>query len=324
MRAVLCRELGPPEGLVIEDLPDPVPGPGEVVVEVRCAALNFFDTLIIQGKYQFKPELPFSPGGELAGVVGAVGSAVSDFRPGDRVAAYAGWGGCRERLAVPAEKLVRVPDGLADEVAAGLTITYGTALHGLEDRAGLKRGENLVVLGAAGGAGLAAVEIGKLLGARVIACASSTDKLALARAAGADELLNYGEEDLREGLRRLCGDRGVDVLYDPVGGELAEPALRAMGWRGRYLVVGFAAGGIPRIPLNLVLLKGCDLLGVFWGAFCTREPAQQARQLARLFGWAAEGRLATHPATVLPLEQTAEAIRLIADRKATGKILVRP
>jgi NADPH2:quinone reductase len=323
MRAVLCRELGPPERLVVADLPDPVPGPGEVLVDVKSAALNFFDTLIIHGKYQFRPDLPFSPGGEFAGTVAALGDGVAGFAPGDRVAAYVGWGACRERVAVPADKLVRVPAGVPDDVAAGLTITYGTSLHAIEDRARLSPGETLVVLGAAGGAGLAAVEIGSVLGARVVACASSDDKLALAREAGASETLNYGAEDLREGLRRLCPD-GVDVLYDPVGGEFAEKALRAMARRGRYLVVGFAAGEIPRIALNLVLLKGCDLLGVFWGAFCQNEPRRQAEQMEKLFAWAAEGRLATAPVTVMPLERTPDAIRLIAERKATGKIVVRP
>lgn len=323
MRAALCTAFGPPETLRIDDLPDPVAGPGQVVLDVSCAALNFFDSLIIQNRYQFKPELPFSPGAECAGVVSAVGPGVDQSWVGRRVAAYAGWGACRERLAVKAEALVPVPDGLSDEVAAGLMVTYGTSLHALRDRAALRPGETLAVLGAAGGVGLAAVEIGRIMGARVIACASSADKLALAREHGAQEAVDYGAADLKESLRALTAGQGVDVVYDPVGGALAEAALRAMAWKGRFLVVGFAAGNIPKIPLNLVLLKGCDILGVFWGAFTEREPDVHARNVADLFAWAAEGRIARGPVHVVPLERTGEAIRLIADRKATGKVVVR-
>jgi NADPH2:quinone reductase len=305
------------------DVADPVAGPGEVVLDVRCAALNFFDSLIIENRYQFKPELPFSPGAECAGIVSAVGAEVDPAWIGRRVAAYVGWGACRERLAAKAAALVPIPEGLADEVAAGLMVTYGTSLYALRDRAALQPGETLAVLGAAGGVGLAAVEIGRLMGARVIACASSAEKLALARAHGAQDSVDYGTADLKESLRGLTGGRGIDVVYDPVGGPLAEAALRALAWKGRFLVVGFAAGDIPKIPLNLVLLKGCDILGVFWGAFTEREPDAHARNVADLFAWAARGDIGQGPVHVLPLARTGEAIRLIADRKATGKVIVR-
>ncbi len=322
MRALLARAFGPPETLVVEDIPDPVPGPGEVVIRVRAAALNFFDTLIIENRYQFKPELPFSPSGECAGVVEALGEGVEGVRVGERVAAYLGWGAARERVVAPVSRLVGVPDGLSDEAAAGLTVTYGTSLHALRDRARLQPGETLAVLGAAGGAGLAAVELGHLLGARVIACASGADKLALAARHGADLTLNYTDEPLREGLRRLTDGRGVDVLYDPVGGDLAEPALRSMAWAGRYLVVGFAGGGIPRLPLNLVLLKGCDVQGVFWGAHLERDPAAHRANMADLMAWAAAGRLSAHIDSTFPLERAAEALARIARRVALGTVVL--
>jgi NADPH:quinone reductase len=315
--------LGGPETLVVEDLPEPRPGPGEVLVQVRAAALNFFDTLIIQGRYQYKPDLPFSPGGECSGVVAALGEGVSGWAEGDRVIAHLGWGACRERVVAKAERLVRIPTAVSDEQAAGLTITYGTSLHALKNRARLKPDETLAVLGAAGGAGLSAVELGRIMGARVIACASSPDKLDLARRHGADLTLDYAAEDLKAGLKRLTEGRGVDVVYDAVGGDLAEPALRAIAWEGRYLVVGFA-GGIPKIPLNLLLLKGCDMQGVFWGAFVERDPAAHAANMADLLAWVAEGRLSAHVDAVYPLEQTPEALGVIARREARGKILVRP
>jgi NADPH2:quinone reductase len=323
MKAVLAKALGGPETLVVEDLPEPRPGPGEVLVQVRAAALNFFDTLIIQGRYQYKPDLPFSPGGECSGVVAALGEGVSGWAEGDRVIAHLGWGACRERVVAKAERLVRIPTAVSDEQAAGLTITYGTSLHALKNRARLKPHETLAVLGAAGGAGLSAVELGRIMGARVIACASSPDKLDLARRHGADLTLDYAAEDLKAGLKRLTEGRGVDVVYDAVGGDLAEPALRAIAWEGRYLVVGFA-GGIPKIPLNLLLLKGCDMQGVFWGAFVERDPAAHAANMADLLAWVAEGRLSAHVDAVYPLEQTPEALGVIARREARGKILVRP
>ena len=323
MRAVLCRAFGPPESLVVEDLPDPAPGPGQVVVDVAFTALNFFDTLIIQNRYQVKPELPFSPGAEFAGRVAQLGEGVTTLRVGQRVAGYVGYGACRTRVVAPASRLIPAPDGLADEAAAGLLVTYGTSLHALQDRARLQPGETLAVLGASGGVGLAAVELGVIMGARVIACASSPDKLEVARRHGASETLDYSKEDLKEGLKRLTGGKGVDVVYDPVGGDLSEAALRAIAWRGRFLVVGFAAGDIPRIPLNLMLLKGCDVQGVFWGAFADKEPAQNAANIEAIFRWAAEGRIKALASTILPLDETGKAIRLLADRKATGKVLVQ-
>jgi NADPH2:quinone reductase len=322
MKALLCESHGPAETLVIRDLPEPQPGPGEIAIAVKAAALNFFDTLIIENRYQTKPALPFSPSAECAGTVAAIGEGVTSWHIGDRVAAWLGYGAAREHVVVPAASAFRVPDALGDAQAAGLFVTYGTAMHGLIQRASLKGGETLAILGAAGGAGLAAVEIGALLGAHVIACASSADKLALAREHGAQEEIDYTEEDIRAGLRRLTGGRGVDVLYDTVGGDLAEPAVRSMAWEGRYLVVGFAGGTIPRIPLNLLLLKGCDLRGVFWGEFAQREPAAQRRNMERLLGWAAGGHIRAHVHAEIPLERWVEAYALIGDRKAKGKVVL--
>jgi len=324
MKAVLARTLGPPENLEIADIPVPEPGPGEVRVDLRAAALNFFDTLIIEGKYQVKPELPFSPGAEFCGVIAALGPGVSGWKIGERVSGYCGYNGAREAVIASAERLARVPEALSDAKAAGLQVTYGTTIHALVDRAQLREGETLVVLGAAGGTGIAAVEIGKALGARVIACASSQEKLEFARRCGADEVIDYSKENLRERLRELTGGKGVDVLYDPVGGDLAEPAVRSMGWEGRYLVIGFAAGEIPRIPLNLLLLKGCDIRGVFWGAYCKRDPKGQAAHMERLMQWAADGTISAHVDRVFPLEETPQALAYIAARKALGKIIVTP
>jgi NADPH2:quinone reductase len=322
MRALLCESHGPAEMLAIRDVPEPTPGPGELLVTVRAAALNFFDTLIIQNRYQTKPALPFSPSAECAGTIAALGEGVTGWQVGERVAAWVGHGAARETITVPAEQVVRIPGALDDAQAAGLFVTYGTAMHGLIQRAGLRAGERLAILGAAGGAGLAAVEIGALLGAHVIACASSPDKLALAREHGAQEELDYGSDDLRAGLRRLTENHGVDVLYDTVGGELAEPALRSMAWEGRYLVVGFAGGDIPKIPLNLLLLKGCDLRGVFWGDFVRRDPAGHRRNMERLLDWAAGGHIRAHVHAAIPLERWTAAFALIGDRKAKGKIVL--
>jgi len=323
MKALLCEALGPAETLVIRDLPEPKPGPGEIAIRVTAAALNFFDTLVIQGRYQVKPPLPFSPSAECAGVVSAVGDGVTDWRVGERVAAWLGHGAARETVVVPIEAAIRIPDKLSDHQAAGLFVTYGTAMHGLIQRGGIAPGETLAILGAAGGAGLAAVEIGALLGARVVACASSPEKLALAREHGAQEAIDYAADDLRAGLRRLA-PAGLDALYDTVGGALAEPALRSMGWGGRYLVVGFAGGEIPKIPLNLLLLKGCDLRGVFWGDFVRRDPAGHRANMERLLAWAAAGQIRAHVHGAYPLEQAAEALALIAGRKVQGKVVLVP
>jgi NADPH:quinone reductase len=323
MKALLCEALGPADTLVIRDLPEPKPGPGEIAIRVSAAALNFFDTLVIQGRYQVKPPLPFSPSAECAGVVSAIGDGVTDWRVGERVAAWLGHGAARETVVVPTEAAIRIPEKLSDHQAAGLFVTYGTAMHGLIQRGGIEPGESLAILGAAGGAGLAAVEIGALLGARVIACASSPEKLALAREHGAAEGIDYAAHDLRAGLRRLAPS-GLDALYDTVGGELAEPALRSMGWGGRYLVVGFAGGEIPKIPLNLLLLKGCDLRGVFWGDFVKRDPAGHRANMERLLAWAAAGQIRAHVHGAYPLEQAAEALALIAERKVQGKVVLVP
>lgn len=324
MKALLCKALGGPEDLVIEDVPDPVPGPGEALVRVSVAALNFFDTLIIAGRYQVKPDLPFSPGAEACGVIEALGSGVEAFRVGERVIVHLGYGACRERVVAPVSGLTRVPDGVSDEQAAGLSVTYGTSLHALQDRANLQPGETLAVLGATGGVGLAAVELGHAMGARVIACASSAEKLDLATAHGADLTLDYSQEPLRDGLKRLGGDAGIDVVYDPVGGAYSEPALRSLNWKGRFLVVGFAAGEIPKIPLNLALLKGIDIQGVFWGAFLKREPEGHAANQARLLALVGEGRLSAKVHGVYPLEEAAAALGILARREAMGKVLLRP
>lgn len=324
MKAVLCVELGGPEALKLVEIDDPVPGEGEVLVDVAYAALNFFDTLIIAGRYQTKPALPFSPGGEMSGVVSGLGPGVEGLAVGDRVAGYLGYGAARSKVAVKAEALTLVPEELSLDKAAGLIITYGTTLHALADRGGLKPGETLAVLGASGGVGIAAVEVGKLLGARVIACASSAEKLAFAKERGADELVDYANEDLKVRLKELTGGRGVDVVYDPVGGEATEATVRALAWRGRHLVIGFAAGEIPKLPLNLPMLKGADVRGVFWSAHAEREPAAHRAELERIFGWAADGEISAHVDAVLPLEETAEAIGRIKRREARGKILVRP
>jgi NADPH2:quinone reductase len=324
MKAVLCTHHCKPDELEISDLPDPVAAEGQAVVRVRAAALNFFDTLIIAGKYQTKPAFPFSPAAEFAGEVESVGPGVTAVRPGDRVAGNIGHGAARERIAVAADRLVPLPDGLAFERAAGVIVTYGTSLYALQDRAGLHAGETLAVLGAAGGVGLAAIEIGKLMGARVIACASSADKLAFTRQHGADVGVNYAEEDLKDALRRVTDGRGPDVIYDPVGGPLAEAALRAIAWGGRFLVVGFAAGEIPKLPLNLVLLKSCDVRGVFWGAWTERDPAGNRANLARIMAWCAQGKLSAHVHATFPLERIAEAMQALSDRKAMGKVILKP
>jgi NADPH:quinone reductase len=324
MKAVLCTHFGMPDDLQLADIPEPEAGPGEAVVAIKAAALNFFDLLIIAGKYQHKPPFPFSPAAEFSGVVESIGPGVNNVSPGDRVIGWTGWGAAREKIAAAATQLVKLPENLDFERAAGLTVTYATTLYGLRERGDLKKGETLVVLGASGGVGLAAVEIGKVMGARVIACASSEEKLAFAKAHGADETVNYASTDLREALKQLGGKRGVDVVYDPVGGAYAEPALRSLGWEGRYLVIGFAAGDIPKIPLNLVLLKSCDIRGVLWGGWTTRDPAGQAALMKDIAAWCAEGKLSAHVHAAYPLAEAATALKAIAERKVMGKIVLRP
>jgi len=324
MKALLCTRYGTPDDLEIVDIPDPVPAEGEAVVRIRAAALNFFDTLIIVGKYQQQPAFPFSPAAEFAGEIESVGPGVTGFAPGDRVLGNIGWGAAREKVAVAANKLVAIPAALDFDHAAGLTITYGTSLHALKDRARLKPGETLAVLGAAGGTGLSAVEIGKLMGARVIACASSDDKLALAREHGADAGVNYAASDLKAALRRLTGGKGVDVVYDPIGGTQGEAALRGMDWGGRFLVIGFAAGDMPKLPLNLILLRCYDVLGVYWGAWVERDPAGNRANMTQILGWCAEGKLSPHVGAVYPLSEASAALQSIATRQAMGKVILRP
>ncbi len=307
MKAMLCKSLDGPEALKIGELPDPEPAPGEAVIKVSAVSLNFLDTLIVRGKYQVRPELPFSPGGEIAGTILKVGPGVTQFRMGERVLANTGFNGCREQAVAPAESLIRVPDGLPDEIAASIPIAYGTALHALEDRGHVKPGDVVLVLGATGGTGLAAVEVATRMGAHVIAAGTSDEKLAICK----------------DAIRGLTGGKGADVIYDAIGGPYAEPALRAIAWEGRYLVIGFAAGDIPKIPLNLLLLKGCDLVGVFWGRHVQQDRAAYRAQMARLMEWACDGAIRPHIDHVFPLEQTGDAIKMMEERKIKGKVVVK-
>ncbi|MFN0265046.1 NADPH:quinone oxidoreductase family protein [Tepidamorphus sp. 3E244] len=323
MKAVLCKQFGPPETLVVEEVASPEPGPGEIRVDVKACALNFFDTLIIENKYQYKPEPPFSPSAELAGVVSACGEGVSRFKEGDRVVAYTGWGAAREQVVLDENRAVALPDNLAFEAAAGLLVTYGTTIHGLKDRGRLQPGETLAVLGASGGTGIAAVEIGKLMGAKVIACASSQEKLDFCRKHGADETIDYSSQNLKDRLKELTGGAGVDVVYDPVGGDYSEQALRAVAWKGRFLVIGFAAGQIPKIPLNLALLKGLDICGVFWGHFFDIQPEDARANHEQLVAWAAEGKLTVPVDRTFPMDEAIEALQVIARREARGKIILK-
>lgn len=320
MKAVLCKEYGPPERLVVEELPALEPGPGQVVVSVRACGVNFPDTLIIEGKYQFKPAPPFSPGSEVAGTVKATGPGVTKVKPGDRVVALSMFGGYSEEVAVGEESLVPMPDGLDFVPAACALTAYGTTFYALEERAQLKAGESLLVLGAAGGVGLAAIELGKLLGARVIAAASSPDKLQACRQQGADLTIDYSREELKGRVKELTGGNGVDVIYDPVGGALSESALRSIAWNGRLLVIGFASGEIPRIPLNLTLLKSASIVGVFWGAFLMREPDRARAMHVQLLTWIRDGRLRPTIHARYPLADAGKALREVLDRKVQGKV----
>ncbi|KRB79908.1 NADPH:quinone oxidoreductase family protein [Noviherbaspirillum sp. Root189] len=324
MKAVLCKQYGPPETLVLEDVQPLQPGPGQILISVRATGVNFPDTLIIENRYQLKPDLPFSPGAEVAGVVQAVGEGVRAFRPGERVIAVPGYGGYAEQTLAREEDTFPLPDGIDFADAAAFLIAYGTTHYALQERAALRPGETLLVLGAAGGTGLSAVEMGKLLGARVIAAASSDEKLALCREHGADELINYSREDLRQRLKELTGGRGVDIVYDPVGGSFSEAALRSMAWNGRFLVIGFTAGEIPKVALNLTLLKGCSIVGVWWGGFLRSEPERAAALTRELVEWFRQGKVRPYISKRYPLEQAAQALAEVAARKATGKIVLLP
>lgn len=324
MRAVLCSSLTGPDALAVGELPSPTPGPGEIAVDVRAAGLNFPDVLLSYGKYQFKPTPPFVPGGELAGIVAEVGPGVTRFAKGDRVAGTLLHGAFAERVVLPEAACVAIPAEVPFETAAATLLTYVTTLHALEDRAKLRAGETMLVLGAAGGVGVASIDLGKLLGARVIAAASSDEKVEFCKARGADEGIVYSREDLKERAKALTSGRGVDVVYDAVGGAYSEAALRAIAWEGRHLVVGFAAGDIPKIPLNLALLKGCQIVGVFWGMFAMREPERNRAHAERVMAWVGEGKLSPHVDSVFPFDQAGAALRAMESRAVRGKVVLVP
>ncbi len=324
MRAVRIHELTGPAALRVDTVPDPAVGAGQVLIAVEACGVNFPDVLLSRGTYQFKPTPPFVPGGEAAGTVLEIGAGVTSVAPGDRVAATLLYGAFAERICAPELAVVKLPDVVSFEVGAATLLTYATTYHALVDRAALAAGETLLVLGAAGGVGIAAVELGALLGAKVIAGASTAEKLAFCRDHGAQHGIDYATEDLKARIKALTSGNGVDVIYDPVGGALAEPALRGIAWQGRYLVVGFASGEIPRIPLNLVLLKGCQIVGVFWGSFAMRDPVRNRRHAEQILAWVAEGKLRPAIDAVLPFDQAAEALTRLEQRRVKGKLVLRP
>lgn len=324
MRAVRVHELTGPTALRVDEVPAPAVAAGQVLIDVRASGVNFPDILLTRGQYQFKPSPPFSPGGEVAGVVRAVGDGVKSVAVGDRVAATMLYGGFAEQVVAPELTVVKLPDNVSFEVGAATLLTYATTIHALVDRAALQKGETLLVLGAAGGVGIAAVELGTLLGARVIAAASSAEKLAFCREHGASDTIDYSREDLKDRIKALTGGNGVDVVYDPVGGSLAEPAVRGTGWQGRYLVIGFASGEIPKLPLNLVLLKGCQIVGVFWGSFAMREPARNRAHAEQIFTWVAEGKLKPAIDAALPFAEAGEALARLERRQVKGKLVLVP
>ena len=324
MKAVLCKQYGPPESLVVEDIPALHAGAGQVVIDVQASGVNFPDLLIIANKYQFKPPLPFSPGGEVAGLIKEVGSGVTNVKVGDRVLASPGFGGFAEEVDCAAQAVMPIPKEMDFATASAFLMTYGTSHYALKDRGQVRPGETLLVLGAAGGVGLSAVEIGKVLGARVIAAASADEKLEVCKQHGADAVINYAKEDLKQRIKELTGGQGADVVYDPVGGDFSEAALRATAWEGRFLVIGFAAGPIPKIPLNLTLLKGCDIRGVFWGSFVAREPQRHAANVRELMDWYVAGKLKPQIYAKYPLKDVARALGDIAARRVTGKVVLLP
>ena len=324
MRAVVCSSLEGPKSLRVADMPEPTCGRGEVAIDVRAAGVNFPDVLLSYGKYQFKPSPPFVPGGEAAGIVAEVGEGVTRVKKGDRVATTMLHGAFASRIVVPEPSVVPVPEKVSFETAAATLLTYLTTIHALEDRAHLRAGETLLVLGASGGVGIAAVQLGKLLGAKVIAAASTDEKVAFCKEQGASEGIVYSREDLKERAKALTGGKGVDVIYDAVGGAYSEAALRAIAWEGRHLVVGFASGDIPKIPLNLTLLKGCQIVGVFWGQFAMREPERNRAHGEKVFAWVAEGKLAPHVDAVFPFERATEALERMERREVKGKLVLVP
>lgn len=322
MKAILCTQFGPPEELALSEIPSPTPGKGQVVIMVRACGVNFPDTLIIQNKYQFKPPLPFAPGGEVSGIIKEVGEGVKHLNVGDAVLSLTGWGGFAEEVVADAATTLPIPSGMDFVTAAGMMYTYGTSYHALKNRAHLQPGETLLVLGAAGGVGLAAVQLGVLMGANVIAAASSEEKLAVCKEMGVTATINYSTENLREAMKVLTEDNGADVIYDPVGDRYTEPALRSIAWKGRYLVVGFAGGEIPRIPMNLPLLKGCQIVGVFWGAFTKNEPRESQRNFEDLLSWIEKGKLQQHLHKTYPLADAPEALRDMLERRVVGKAVI--
>ena len=322
MKAIICEKYGPPSDLVLKDLPSLTPGEKEVVIQVKACSLNFPDTLIIQGKYQYKPALPFTPGSDIAGIVSSVGSAVKHLKVGDEVFGFVTNGGFAEEVITPAKNVFPKPPKMDYATGASFLMAYGTSYHALKNRAKLQEGETLVVLGASGGVGLAAVELGTQMGARVIACASTQEKIDLCKAYGAEEGINYTKENLKERIKALTDGKGADVIYDPVGDKFADPALRAIGWEGRYLVVGFAAGEIPKIPLNLALLKGCQIVGVFWGSWAMQFPQDNMKNTMELVQWHAQGKLKPHIHAQYSLEEAQKAMQEMIDRKVRGKIVI--
>lgn len=322
MKAAICNSLDGPQGLVVEDVADPVAAAGKVIVRVKAVGLNFADTLITRGKYQFKLDLPFSPGAEIAGIIEQTGAGVKEFTVGQRVMAYVSWGGAAEKVSVDEANLIAVPDAVSDTIAAGVSVTYGTAMHGLQDRGRLKPGETVVVTGAAGGAGQAAIELATLMDARVIAVASSAAKLQIARDAGAHDTIEFPGNDLKEAVRALTAGRGADVVYDCIGGDAAEPLIRALAWKGRFLVVGFASGDIPKIPLNLLLLKGAELSGVFWGEAVRRDSAAHRASMEKVLAWVAGGQLKPKTQGVFPLARIVDALGILDRREAQGKVII--
>ncbi|WP_296702104.1 NADPH:quinone oxidoreductase family protein [Algoriphagus sp.] len=322
MKAIICEKFGPPENLKFGELPNPLPDNDQVLVKVEACGINFPDILIIQNKYQFKPELPFSPGGEVVGEVIGLGEKVENLKLGDSVLAICGWGGLAEQVAVDSNRVFKLQDRLDKKLAAATLYNYGTSFHALKDRGKLKEGETLLVLGASGGVGLAAVELGKIMGAKVIAAASTNEKLQLCRDRGADDTINYEQEDLKQKIKDLTNDKGVDIVFDPVGGKYTEPALRGIAWKGRYLIVGFSNGEIPKIPMNLPLLKGCEIVGVFWGRFSNMEPEQNFTNILQLQSWLLEGKIKGPRIQEYSLSNASSALEALLDRKKFNKGVV--
>jgi NADPH:quinone reductase len=322
MKAIICKSFGPIENLVFEEIESPRPEPGQVLIRVAACGVNFPDTLIIQGKYQFKPAFPFSPGGEVAGVITKIGENVKHLKVGDRVFSLTGHGGFAQEVIGEAMKTFPMPPDMDFVTAASTMYTYGTSYHALKDRARIKAGETLLILGAAGGVGLAALQLAKLMGAKVIVAASTDEKLNVCKELGADETINYTTEDIKEKIKALTNGKGVDVVYDAVGDKYSEPAIRSLAWKGRYLVVGFAAGEIPKIPLNLALLKGASIVGVFWGLFAQTEPMQSMQNFADILGFIREGKLKQHIHKIYPLANAAQALTDLTERKVIGKCVI--